>query len=99
MQVQADMLTISLFRPKMTEVTALGAAIAGGIAAGVWRDLAEMQKVLGEEHKEDTFAANLSDIERQRKWELWEWGVQRSLGWIKEESDDEDQTDSGKVRN
>jgi len=85
MQVQADALTIPLHRPKMTEITALGAAIAAGLATGLWKDVGEMVTVLGEVHEEDVFEGKLSEKERQKKWELWEWGVERSLGWVKED--------------
>jgi glycerol kinase len=72
----------------MTEVTALGAAIAAGLATGVWKDIADMGKALGEEHVEDVFSGQLSEGERQEKWELWEWGVERSLGWVKQGLED-----------
>ena len=85
MQVQADVLTISLHRPEMTEITALGAAIAAGLATGLWKDVEEMTTVLGEVHDEDVFEGKLSEKERKKKWELWEWGVERSLGWVKED--------------
>jgi glycerol kinase len=62
----------------------LGAAIAAGLATKVWDDLEEMQKEFGTVHKEDIFIGKLSGEEREEKWELWEWGVERSLGWIKE---------------
>lgn len=85
MQIQADTLTISIHRPEMTEITALGAAIAAGLAKGVWKDVPTMQKAFAEHHKEDVFNGNLDDKQRKKKWELWEWGVQRSFGWVKEE--------------
>lgn len=85
MQIQSDVLTISVRRPEMTEITALGAAIATGLATNVWSDLDHMQKAFGEAHKEDVFNGKLTDEERQKKWESWEWGVERSLGWVKEE--------------
>lgn len=88
MQVQADVLTISLHRPAMTEVTALGAAIAAGLATGVWKDIKAMEEALGEEHLEDVFSGRVSEEERRRKWELWEWGVERSLGWVREGLED-----------
>ena len=69
----------------MTEITALGAAIAAGLATGLWKDVGEMVTVLGEVHEEDVFEGKLSEKERQKKWELWEWGVERSLGWVKED--------------
>jgi glycerol kinase len=85
MQVQADTLTISLHRPEMTEITALGAAIAAGLSTGLWKDIKEMETTFGEVHKEDVFEGKLSEKERKKKWELWEWGVEKSLGWIKED--------------
>jgi glycerol kinase len=88
MQIQSDALTISLHRPEMTEITALGAAIAAGLATNVWNDLDEMQKALIEAHEEDVFNRKLTEEESQKKWELWEWGVERSFGWIKEERKD-----------
>ena len=88
MQVQSDVLTISLHRPSMTEVTALGAAIAAGLATGVWKDIKDMEAALGEEHQEHVFSGRLSEDERRKKWELWEWGVERSLGWVKEGLED-----------
>jgi glycerol kinase len=88
MQIQSDILTISIHRPEMTEITALGAAIAAGIATGVWKDLEHLDKAFGEVHNEDVFNGNLSEKEREKKWELWEWGVERSFGWVKEELED-----------
>jgi glycerol kinase len=85
MQIQSDVLTIPLHRPKLTEVTALGAAIAAGIATKVWRDFDEMEAALGEVHEEDVFEGQLSDKDRQQKWELWEWGVKRSFGWLRDD--------------
>ena len=85
MQIQSDILAIPLYRPKMTEITALGAAIAAGIATGVWRDLSEMETALGEVHEEDVFEGRLSDEEREKKWEMWEWGVERSFGWLRDD--------------
>jgi glycerol kinase len=88
MQIQSDVLTISVHRPEMTEITAFGAAIAAGLATNVWSDLDHVQKTFGEVHEEDVFNGRLTEEERQKKWELWEWGVERSLGWVKEKLED-----------
>jgi glycerol kinase len=85
MQIQADALTISIHRPEMTEITALGAAIAAGLAAGVWRDVKSMETVFGEHHREDRFEGRLDNEARGKKWALWEWGVEKSFGWVKDE--------------
>src|SRR5690606_37218633 len=36
MQFQADLLDVEVFRPKVAETTALGAAYAAGLAVGYW---------------------------------------------------------------
>ena len=38
MQLQADLLGIPVERPRVSEITALGAAYLAGLAAGVWRN-------------------------------------------------------------
>jgi glycerol kinase len=85
MQIQADALTISIHRPEMTEITALGAAMAAGLATGVWKDIKSMEAAFAEHHREDRFEGMLDDKARAKKWELWEWGVEKSFGWVKEE--------------
>lgn len=45
MQFQADILRVPIVRPKIVETTALGAAYLAGLAAGFWKDRAEVQKV------------------------------------------------------
>lgn len=85
MQIQSDVLTISVHRPGMTESTAMGAAMAAGLATGVWRNLEEMENALAESQKEDVFTGQLSQEERERKWNLWERAVEKSLGWVRED--------------
>ena len=43
MQLQADILGVPVSRPVVAETTALGAAYAAGLAAGFWRDTAELR--------------------------------------------------------
>ncbi|KAL0074001.1 hypothetical protein F4703DRAFT_1893516 [Phycomyces blakesleeanus] len=45
MQIQADVLGITVERPAMNETTALGAAYAAGLAIGVWKDTDAIQKL------------------------------------------------------
>ena len=44
MQIQADILGIEVERPSMREPTALGAAIAAGLGAGVWQQCRSSDK-------------------------------------------------------
>ncbi len=45
MQFQADILGMPLVRPRSPETTALGAAFAAGLAAGVWKNRAELAEI------------------------------------------------------
>jgi glycerol kinase len=45
MQTQADISGVPVDRPAMRETTALGAAIAAGLATGVWDELEELHEV------------------------------------------------------
>ncbi len=42
MQLQADLLGVPIIRPRVLETTALGAACLAGLAAGVWKDRAQI---------------------------------------------------------
>jgi glycerol kinase len=44
MGFQADVLGVSVVRPKVTETTSLGAAYAAGYAVGFWKDIEEMKQ-------------------------------------------------------
>lgn len=44
MQYQANLLSIKVVRPKITETTALGAAYLAGLAVGFWKDLDEIKQ-------------------------------------------------------
>ena len=43
MQIQSDVLGTNVIRPRITEVTALGAAYLAGLAVGYWEDLESIQ--------------------------------------------------------
>jgi glycerol kinase len=47
MQFQADLLGVTVTRPKVIETTALGAAFLAGLAVGVWKDLSELEQLRG----------------------------------------------------
>lgn len=77
MQLQADLSGIPVVRPLMTEATALGAAIAAGVAEGiaVW-DLDNTVDVPC-----DIFYPRMTDNEREILHLKWKKAVERSLGW------------------
>ncbi|ORE01759.1 glycerol kinase [Rhizopus microsporus var. microsporus] len=79
MQIQADILNIEVDRPQMRETTALGAAIAAGIATGVWKNIDEVHKVNTEGRT--VFKPRISEKQRNKMYTGWKEAVTRSLGW------------------
>ncbi|KAJ8919995.1 hypothetical protein NQ315_006525 [Exocentrus adspersus] len=77
MQLQADYCGIPVVRPTMTETTALGAALAAGIAEGVevWK-LHNIEPV-----PSDTFVPSIDEDVRDIKYSRWKMAIKRSLGW------------------
>ena len=49
MQFQSDILGVDVIRPKVIEVTALGAAYLAGLKVGYWRDIDDIRKNIGVE--------------------------------------------------
>jgi len=74
LQLQANLLGCEVAKPAMKEVTALGAAVAAGVTAGVWK--------LGQKMGDITvFRSEIDEKERERKTKRWKMAVERSLGW------------------
>lgn len=63
----------------MHETTALGAAIAAGLAVGVWKDLEELRTVNIE--GQTSFERKITKMESDRRFEQWEKAVVMSKGW------------------
>ncbi|KAK3588819.1 hypothetical protein CHS0354_028468 [Potamilus streckersoni] len=82
MQLQADLLGINVVRPSMPETTALGAAMAAGVALGIWslkaEDLASITI--------DTFKPSIVAKERDDRFAQWKEAVKRSMHWVPSES-------------
>jgi len=51
MQTQADLIDAEVVRPQQIETTALGAAFAAGLAAGLWKDTDQLKDVWKESKK------------------------------------------------
>lgn len=79
MQTQADVTGIPVVRPAMRETTALGAAIAAGMATGVWGDFKDLEGVNGEGKKVFEPVECESGARAYRKWEQ---AVDMSRGWV-----------------
>ncbi len=80
MQFQADILNAPVLRPRVTETTALGAAMLAGRAVGVWTDgdLNRLQAIDRE------FTPAMDEAQRVRLMHKWHRAVERSKGWAEE---------------
>lgn len=78
MQFQADLLGIPVQRPFILETTALGAAGLAGIAAGVWKDRAEFNR-LRRIHR--VFRPRAGSKRLEPLYRRWREAVRRSRGW------------------
>ncbi|KOS45655.1 hypothetical protein ACN38_g3382 [Penicillium nordicum] len=80
MQIQADLISIPVYRPKMRETTALGAAIAAGLAVGLWHNFAELRDI--NRSGGMVFQPQVPPQESAEKFGQWEKAVQMSRGWV-----------------
>lgn len=82
MQFQADLLNCEVARPKVTEVTALGAAYLAGIAVGYWNGLDELKN----KAKIDTlFQPQADDDKRRRRYQGWKHAVKCAQFWAQQD--------------
>ncbi|KAK5994979.1 Glycerol kinase [Cladobotryum mycophilum] len=82
MQTQADLSGIRVERPAMRETTSLGAAIAAGLAAGVWASIEELSGVNAQGRT--AFESKIEVAERRELRSKWEQAVEMSRGWIRD---------------
>ncbi len=81
MQFQADILGITVRRPRILEVTALGAAMLAGRAVGVWND-SELSMLLKPDRE---FKPNMDEMQRRHQLRRWQRAVECSRGWAQED--------------
>jgi glycerol kinase len=79
MQLQADILGVSVVRPVVAETTALGAAYAAGLAVGVWTDLESLRRHWRADRQ---WEPRWSEDQREEAFRGWQKAVDRSLGWM-----------------
>ncbi len=74
MQFQSDILNVAVDRPKMLEVTALGAAFLAGIKSGIWtkKDISKIRAI------DTVFTTEITEHERGRKYIGWQQAVERT---------------------
>jgi glycerol kinase len=88
MQFQSDVLDTVVQRPKITEVTALGAAYLAGIAVGFWDSLEELQ---GKADIDRSFLPHHDEAKRARRYKGWKRAVKCAQTWAELRAEDEDE--------
>jgi glycerol kinase len=78
MQAQADLLGLSVIRPRVTETTALGAAYLAGLAVGYWSGIPQIQQQWQIEHR---FEPSLDADTVQRQLRGWRRAVKAAKAW------------------
>ena len=80
MQYQADVLNITIERPRLIETTAFGAAGISGISTGFWNkeEFSKVRKV------DRIFTPNPDEIKNKLHYAQWKDAVKRARHWIKD---------------
>jgi glycerol kinase len=78
MQFQADVLGVSVVRPRVTETTALGAAYLAGLATSFWPSPDELRS---KRHDDVRFEPRMDASERAARRAQWRRAVDRSKSW------------------
>jgi len=79
-QFQSDILGIPVIRPKITEMTALGAAYLAGLGSGLWKstdEIAEQWAI------DKVFKPVMSEQDREDLYYGWQEAVKLTRGWAK----------------
>jgi glycerol kinase len=72
MQFQSDILNIDVYRPKITETTALGAAYLAGLAVGMWKSLHEIESSW---QLDRVFEPHMSEQQREKNIKGWKIAI------------------------
>ncbi|PML80457.1 glycerol kinase GlpK [Enterovibrio norvegicus] len=78
MQFQADLLDTEVLRPRVTEVTALGAAYLAGLAVGFWTSIDELQNKAVIDR---SFMPDSNEEKRNLRYKGWKRAVKCAQIW------------------
>ncbi|MCU1489705.1 MAG: glpK [Acidimicrobiaceae bacterium] len=84
MQLQADVLGLTVVRPKVAETTALGAAYAAGLAVGLWDGTDTLAQNWVEDRR---WAPSWDEARRTEGLAGWHKAVERTLSWVEPDAD------------
>jgi glycerol kinase len=78
MQLQADLMGVTVTRPSNTETTVLGACYLAGLAVGFWPD---QEAIKMQWQSERQFVPKISDQERLTRLRQWRKALERAKAW------------------
>ncbi len=78
LQIQANLASSKVNRPKLVETTALGAAYMAGLAVGFWKDFDEIERI---REVDRIFIPSIDNVTREAMLKGWHKAVDRSRDW------------------
>jgi len=75
-QFQADLLRVNVVRPKVTEITSLGAAYLAGLAVGYWKGPGELKRCWKADR---VFSPRMPPAQSKKLYDGWLQAVKRTL--------------------
>jgi glycerol kinase len=82
MQVQSDISTAPVLRPKCVETTAMGAAYLAGLAVGYWKNVEEIRENWAVDRR---FVPELETTQRDARLSDWKRAVACATAWEKQD--------------
>ncbi|MGK5632222.1 glycerol kinase GlpK [Streptomyces sp. URMC 123] len=86
MQTISNFLDAPVVRPMVAETTCLGAAYAAGLAVGFWPDTDALR---ANWRRAAEWTPRMDADVREREYKNWLKAVERTMGWIEEDSDED----------
>ena len=78
LQIQSDLTSAKVNRPKLVETTALGAAYMAGLAVGFWEDFDEIERV---REVDRIFVPAIAIDKKEKMLKGWRKAVDRAMDW------------------
>ncbi len=82
LQIQSNLASSKVNRPKLVETTALGAAYMAGLAIGFWKDFDEIENI---REVDRIFVPAIDNLTREEMLKGWHKAVDRARGWEEKE--------------
>ncbi len=81
LQFLADILNTPVERPRVTEMTVLGAAYLAGLGVGYWQSTEELASLWQLDRR---FEPSMTEEQREELYQGWQKAIKHAKGWLKE---------------